>query len=57
MKVFIVICNSWNGEYDSKVIDTVFVNEEDAKQYVEDKNNQRKSSYSASYEYEEHETK
>ncbi len=58
MKVYIVMANSWNGEYDVKTVDKVYTSEEAAAAYVEEKNHYAMTMgpYATTYEYEEYET-
>jgi len=40
MKVFAVMCNSWNGEYDVVSCDGLFMTKESAEKYISDMNDQ-----------------
>ena len=55
MKVYIVMCEKWNGEYDVQEVYSVFANKESANDFVKLAMSGNRSSYSDSYYVEEFE--
>ena len=53
MKVYVVICDSWNGEYSVKSVVAIYESEDDAKAFVYNNNSSLRGPYSDSYEYDE----
>ena len=54
MKIFVVLCNSWNGEFDVNTPVRAFYKVEDANKFAEDAEEaQPKSSYADTFEVEE----
>lgn len=51
--VFVVTCNSWNGEHDAVSVHKAFASADRAKAYCAEQNARRTSGYSSVYEWEE----
>lgn len=54
MKVYVVMCTSWNGEYDVTSIYQIFRDENKANDFVNTVNSKSNSAYSDTYEVEEY---